>query len=329
MERLEKMVFLQSPLFKQIREQIIQTKINEQIFLYVPYIQTKILTKLVENISNQISIITTWHINDLISGSSEIELYSFCKERKIALYINDKIHLKVYSTNLDSAIIASGNISHNGLMPDGNYEVGVYVEKLTNQDRMYLEKIKKESRFVDDRVYQIYLEKYEDAKKIAPEKIEFENPIFKPEKDYFLKSALPMTEHIQDLIEGYQKINSNKEPSKDPEISACIYHDLANYEIELGLSEEKFRNKLKIQFFSHPFTEKIKEFIETSERTQFGFFVRWVRDHCTDVPLPRPWEFKTNIKILLQWFIELGDGDYEIFKYSNHTESIRKVIQKD
>jgi len=315
---------IKSPLFEKIHDYLTQSE-KKKIILFVPYIKTKVLEKLLGDISNQITIITTWHINDLISGSSELELYQFCKEYNIALYINNKIHLKVYSVNLDSAIVASGNISHNGLMEGGNYEAGVLVEKLEISDRMYLEKIKREAIFVDDDIYQKYLEEYEKCKKQAPEQIEFEDPEIIPEKDYFLKSALPMTEKIQDLIQGYFNINSNKEPSNDSETANCIYHDLANYNIEPGLSKEEFLETLKTHFLSHPFTQKINEFIETNERTQFGFIKRWVRDHCTDVPLPRPFEFTKNIQILYHWFVELGDGQYETYVYGSHTESIRKT----
>ena len=115
--------FLKSPLFEKIKNELKKNENNKQIVLFVPYIKTKILEKLLEGINNQISIITTWHINDLISGSSELKLYQFCKEQNIALYIHNKIHLKVYSVNLESAIVASGNISHNGLM-DGGMDVG-------------------------------------------------------------------------------------------------------------------------------------------------------------------------------------------------------------
>lgn len=120
---------LESPLFDKIKSYLEKFKKNEQIFLYTPYIQTKIFAQLVKNIPNKIIIITSWKPNDLLSGSSELELYPFCKENKITLYVNDKIHLKVYSVNLESAIITSGNISNRGLMPGGNYECGVLVDK--------------------------------------------------------------------------------------------------------------------------------------------------------------------------------------------------------
>ena len=49
-----------------------------------------------------------------------------------------------------------------------------------------------------------------------------------------------MTKDVNDLLSGYEKINSGLEPSDDSETTACIYHDLANYEIESGLSKEEF-----------------------------------------------------------------------------------------
>ena len=59
-----------SPLFNEIHGYLSRVKDNEQIFIFVPYIKTKILEELLEGIQNPITVITTWHINDLINGSS-------------------------------------------------------------------------------------------------------------------------------------------------------------------------------------------------------------------------------------------------------------------
>ena len=52
---------LQSPLFDEIRTYLRGGKDDEHIFLYVPYIKTKVLAKLIEGIQNDISIITNWN----------------------------------------------------------------------------------------------------------------------------------------------------------------------------------------------------------------------------------------------------------------------------
>lgn len=312
-----------SPLFDKIREYLIQTKNIEHVFLYVPYIQTKILAKLVENIPNKIIIITTWEPNDLLSGSSELELYPFCKEKKITLYINNKIHLKVYSIGLKSAIVASGNISHNGLMPGGNHECGAFVDKLSNADRLYFEKIRNNAKLVNDEFYEPLLEWYKKQSKEIPKEIKLEDIISIPVKSNFLISALPMTKDVYDLVRGYEKINSGLEPSQDSETSACIYHDLANYNIDLGLTKEEFLKKLKIQFFSHPFIQKIDEFIDPE--AYFGRIKEWVQVNCVDVPIPSRRELTGNVQVLYDWFEKLGDGKYVIDVPGSYSQRITKV----
>ena len=313
---------LQSPLFQEIGNYLHQTEENQQIFLFVPYIRTEIIDKLLKDIPNKVSIITTWDTNDLILGSSDIKLYQWCKDNGNFLYINDKIHLKVYSANLDSAIVASGNISRNGL-EGGNYEAAVFVEKLSIQNRMFLQKIKNEAHLIDDEKYQQYLENYEKWKKETPEPIPYEQPEIKSKEGYFLRSALPMTDSMEQVVQGYLKIQSNSEPSEDKITADCIIHDIANYEISDGLSEQKVREEIKKQFLEHPFTKKIMDEIDNHERKHFGMIKDWIHKHCTEVPLPAPWKFKGNTKILMEWLVE--SGDYREFQYGSHTKSVERI----
>ena len=313
--------FIQSPLIESIRKYFLEDE-SKKIYLFVPYIKTKYLKKLVEEITNEITIITTWNTNDLISGSSDIELYNWCKEKGNHLYIHDHIHLKVYSVDLESAIVGSGNVSKNGLMPDGNYEAAVFVE-LTKEDRLYLEKIKNEATFVDNDIYQQYLENYEKYNKKAIKVEKFPQPEIKSAEEYFLRSALPMTDSMEQVVKGYLKIQSNLSPSENQIMANCIFHDIANYKISSDLSEQEIREELKKQFLEHRFTRKIMDEIDNHERKHFGMIQNWLRDHCTEVPLPRRWEFKTNTKILMNWLVE--SREYEKFRYGEHTESIRKI----
>ena len=317
---------IHSPLFDEIRAYLTRTKYDDQIFLFVPYIKTKILEKLLYGIQNKITIITTWHINDLIGKSSELELYNFCKTEGIFLYINNKIHLKVYSVNLNTGIVTSGNISNMGLMPNGNFEAGILSGKFSNQDRLYLEKIITDAEFVDEKVFQKYLQKYNECKEKAYPQNEFEDPIVTPKKDDFLISALPMTKNVDELIEGYVKINSKQNPSDNSETADCIYHDISNYKIEQGLSKDEFIEKLKIEFFSHPFTKKIDEFIDPE--AYFGRIKEWIQNNCTDVPVPSRRELTGNVQVLYDWFVKLGDGKYAVDR-PNHSERLYRGIKKE
>ena len=323
-----------SPLFEEIRNYLKTADPEKQIFLYVPYIKTKVLSKLVKDLENKITIITTWHMNDLLSpfASSELELYPFCKENNIALYINNKIHLKVYSVSLESAIVATGNISQGGL-EGGHKECAVLVNELSSTDRLFFEKIRNEATYVDDDIYQKHLERYEELVNEVPKQIEYEDLVIVPKKDHFLISALPMTRNVDDLIKGYENINSGLKPSENSETCACIYHDLTNYNIESGLSNEEFLKKLKIQFKSHPFIQRIDEFIPTTqyvkahpeERHHFIKFKEWVQKNCHDVPVPSLRELTGNIQVLYHWFVELGDGKYIKDVPGAYSERLLKV----
>ena len=131
-----------------------------------------------------------------------------------------------------------------------------------------------------------------------------------------------MTRNVDDLIKGYENINSELKPSENDETSNCIYHDLTNYHIESGLSQEEFLKKLKIQFFSHQFIKKIDELI--NPEAYFGRVKEWVQKNCTTVPLPRRWELTENVQTLYDWFVKLDDGKY-VVDAPNYSQRIQKI----
>ena len=246
---------IKSPLFEEIRNYLKTADPEKQIFLYVPYIKTKTLSKLVDGIKN-VTIITTWHMRDLVLGSSEVELYTFCKEHNYTLYVNNKIHLKVYSIALDSAIVATGNISVGGL-EGGNHECGILVKELSDSDRAFLEDIKSNTTLIDEEQYQRHLERSEEILKEKSETVEYDDLITDKKREYFLRSELPMTRNVNDLIKGYENKKTGLDYSEDEETNACIEHDLKTYNIKSNLSQEEFVKKLKHRFLTHPFTKKI------------------------------------------------------------------------
>ena len=87
------------------------------------------LAKILDDIENSVIIVTTWEPADLMSGASDLAVYPYCQERGIALYVSEMMHLKVYSVGLNSAIVATGNVSRHGLMPGGNYEAAVIADR--------------------------------------------------------------------------------------------------------------------------------------------------------------------------------------------------------
>ena len=260
---------------------------------------------------------------DIQLGSSDLSLYPYCKKYGIALYVNRDLHLKVYSAGIDSAILATGNISHRGFMPSGNHEAGTLLECLSNEDRLFFERIRRESRLVNDAMYEKLKRWIEANPADSPNQVDLEDVVPAPKKDDFLISALPMTRSVDDLVSGYTRMSSDSTPSDDPEVAACIFHDLANYGIGPGLPEREFRQVLSEKFFAHPFIRKIDEFI--SPEAYFGGIKEWIQDNCTDVPVPSRRELTGNVQVLYDWFASLGENRYDVDR-PRHSQRLRKII---
>ena len=312
-----------SPLFGHIRKYLLDSRKDETVFLFVPYVKIQVLEGLLDGVQNKVVLITTWEPRDIQLGSSDLALYPFCKRRGIPMYVSDRLHLKVYSVGLVSAMLATGNISSRGLLPDGNYEAATMPERLTSEDRLFFERIRMDARLVDDVMYE-HVRKWIDENKMAmPKRIRLKDIIHAPRKDDFLTSALPMTRSIGDLVSGYMRIGAGNTPSDDPETAACVFHDLANYGMALGLSENEFRQVLSERFFAHPFIRKIDGFIAPA--AHFGGIKVWVQNSCTDVPVPSRRELTENVQVLLGWFESLGGGRYVVDVPGMHSQRIRKT----
>ena len=233
------------------------------------------------------------------------------------------MHLKVYSAGLDSAVLATGNVSHSGLMPGGNHEAGTLLEHLTNADRLFFERIRREARIVNDAMYEKLKGWIVANPADSSEQVDLEDVVPAPKKDDFLISALPMTRSVDELVAGYAKISSDEMPSDNPETAGCIFHDLANYDIETGLSEAEFVQRLTSRFFAHPFIQMIDKFIDPE--AYFGRIKAWVQNNCVDVPVPSKRELTGNVQVLLNWFEVLGKGKYKVDVPGARSQRIRKT----
>ena len=311
-----------SPLLDRIREYFRDSSPDETIFLFVPYVKTGVLEILLEEIPNKMAIVTTWEPGDIQAGSSELSLYPFCQRRNIALYVSQGLHLKAYSVGLTSAILATGNVSRRGLLPGGNYEAATKLD-LTVDDQIFFRRILRKARLVDNVMYK-ELVAWSDANHTnLPDLPTLSDVISSQRKDDFSVSTLPMTRSVDELIAGYRRISTGQRPSDDSETTACVIHDLVNYDIDTGLGDEEFIQNLTTVFFAHPFIQRIDEFI--SPEAYFGRIKEWVQDNCTDVPVPSRRELTGNVQVLLEWFVTLGNGIYVKDVPRRHSERLRKV----
>ena len=289
-------------LFEKIASLIKEAK--SEVILFSPYITLEALKKLILPIKEELKIfiITSWKSNDIVTGSSDISIYSFCKENNISLLVNNKIHLKVIAVdNMQKAYLGSANITSSGLGIGNQYniETGVIKKSLHWKDKIYLDNIIQDSSQVDDEYY----EKVKDALKNIdkPKIIETFNFNFNHKKN-FLLSSLPMSKNVDELFNVY---TSKISKGFNEKTIRCAYHDLKLYNIPNGLDKVKFLKTLKNNFSEHPFIVAYTSFI--GREKFFGEISSWLHNQVTNIPTPRRYDIKKTQTRLNNFFLELND----------------------
>lgn len=295
---------------------------SNRLSIYVPYIKLEQLKFLLKNQFLIETIVVRWEANDLILGSSDLDIYPFLEERGINLYRNPRLHLKAFVDSNQRAFIGSANISQRALnfpeTSNHNYELGIIVDQLSVSDRLYFQTIEAESTLITDEIFEelaTQITTYKSKTK-AEDSFSFD---FSELTKNFLISSLPMSYDVETL----KKVYFNEAPLSEIDIN-CALHDLAIYQIPFGFSETDFISELKSSFFRHPFIQAFLANLNEFGEIYFGSAKEWIHQNCSDSPTPRKWEITSNIQILYRWIVYLGNGKYEIDRPS-YSERLYKV----
>lgn len=275
-----------------------QIQLKKQLRLLIaPFIKLDALKNLVEiceDISN-LKFIVRWAGQDIISRVSDLEIYPYLKEKRVPLYINPSIHLKLYVFDDADAFHSSGNITQKGLgfAAKSNIEIGCMVH-LTHEDWENIYSVLQESDRVDDMMYARAVEYLQENDKTSRKVPHLD---LKPsqEKQFSLLS-LPASPNPESLYNFYQTRHSN-----DEGMTTSYVHDLIYYEIQDNLSQNIFFQQLKDKFTKHPFVQAIVNLIRQEKSARFGLVNEWIQENCSDKPTPYKWEIKKNTHYLYNW----------------------------
>ncbi len=297
-----------------------------ELTIFCAYIKLAKLKELLKNTVNCNRIIVRWTIEDLVRGASDLEVYSYCKEKGISLFRNTRLHQKVFlDISENRCLLTTANISDRALSlkeNDYNYEIGSVIENLSFKDRLYFEEIVNSSQLIDDSVYHSikkHIEKIPNPVILPIEEIDLGIKEVNQDKA-FLLSALPMSFNVAKLWDcsqhpdEYQKIDYE-----------CAIHDLILYRIPFGITYNEFRERLKQNFFQQPFIKAFLQLIEDNDSIVcFGAVRRWLANTCADVPIPRAWDVTENVQILYRWIEDLSEGKYVVEVPGKRSECIKK-----
>ena len=279
---------------------------SEINLLICPFISISAVTRLLGNTRN-VLIITSWRKDHLISGVSNLELYPLCNKMGWKLAINDRIHAKIYSSNLDSCYITSANCTEKALYcTEGNIECISYVDELDRNSRVELNKIILESIIVTDEIYdqfKFWLDK------INQNQIECEGP---PAVDSsFYINKLPATDNPYLIIDRQRGCCF-----EDVDLVQRIDHDIALFDSHN--SKEICISDLSKNFFNNRFIQEIEGEI-TECGISFGKLSSLIHNLCVDVPSPYRRDVKTLTHNVMSWFCILNPDNYYIDVPGRHS----------
>lgn len=294
--------------------------------LYSPFVSVKALEEVLasKQARTVVSLVTTWRLEDLVSGISDISLYDFCRDRGIYLFLNQRLHLKSYLADYQRLLTGSANLTGAGLglHAKSNFETLVDLSEADPTYLVFLAKVKKEAILVNTSIVQMFEEQLSLASSRTTPMI---NDLAKAQstldqtllmQKHFLISALPMSRSIEQL---YDVVSGKK--FDDFEIEASAQHDIANYDLGERTYADiaDFKDALRGKFFAHPFITALCDFISESRR--FGAIKEWVQQNCTDVPVPSRRDLTGNVQVLYNWLVDLGTDRYEVTR-PNYSEII-------
>jgi len=280
------------------------------LFIFSPYIKKETLIALIEGSDKVKSVFVRWEAKDIIHGASDLDIYPYLKSKGITLFKNKRLHLKAYLDEYKSCFLTTANISARALnlppFKDYNYEIGTLVTNLNIEDKLFFHQIERDSILITDSIFKQLCEQLDQIKKNIPQEIEFDFKI-EESKTEFLISSLPMTYSAKRLFEIYFDVADYDETELN-----CFLHDLAIYNIPLGLTPIELKHRLSSEFFSHKFIAAFLTNLGNTGEIYFGTAKEWIHRNCTNVPIPRRNEITTNIQILYSWIVDLGSEKYAI-----------------
>ncbi len=278
---------------------------EELIFLISPFIQASALLQLkkVSHFGQNVSVITRWNAEDVLSGVSDLDIYPILKDLGIRLYINKYIHLKMYIYSNNTAFVGSGNVTNHGLgfCESPNIEVGAF-SSIAFEDWKKIYSLIEDSVLVDDEVYQRaveYRNKYQCTPLPLPAFVLNESDeIIRQHRKAFSLNMLPASESPHVL---YQNKGTTSCQNIDLNKLSPFLHDMLIYNLSSDMEEEEFIQWLGDRFLSTQFVKELVVYIKENAPLNFGHISSWIHDHCSDVPLPYRYEIKKYVAILYTW----------------------------
>ncbi|MHA7965819.1 phospholipase D-like domain-containing protein [Paenibacillus sp. CAU 1782] len=247
------------------------------------------------------TLLVRFRLEDIISGSTDMEIFDFCRSNNWRMYINFDLHSKIIVFDRQRVIIGSANVTSNGLGLGGSQNIESIARiQATEEEMNKINKLIRSSKELDENMFEIMkadlsllnvqlsLPKFYWSESVQEK--------FQTDVDYLWTADLLFSHSPQDICK----------------------HDL---EI-LELSEAYSLSDVRRQFIRSKPYRWLREAVK--DEIYFGQLTAKLHDSLMDDPKP----YRRNVKILLSdllnWLKELNIEDIVVDR-PNHSQRIRVI----
>ena len=296
---------------------------NEPLFIFSPFITTSYAKELLDH-QGEVHIVTSWRKDHLISGVSDLELYNLVKQQSNwYLYINDRLHAKVYCRNFSTMLMGSANLTRRGMQDTdkSNHEVMIKTVCDAESKQHMLSILQNSLAMTDDHfdTYQTWFASVEQT--IQPldtgSVVELTST-----NELFLVSQLPASTSPHRL---WSVLRGDAQPDESWNELGAAEHDINNLGMRVRhfSTYEEFKNTLTHKMAEQRFFTAFMERIDT-DGFRFGYGKEWVQTNCIDDPVPYRKELTRTVQNLFAWVVALYPDEFEIIQ-PRHTQIIRRL----
>lgn len=168
-------------------------------------------------------VMLRFRLDDLIKGSTDIDVIEMCQKKGWKLYIRFDLHAKTYIVDNKRGILGSANATNSGLgiSPLANSEMATFVD-VEDEDVKKIENLYRDSILVDSKIAEKLQKQYvQSIHKGETDKLSWERDIlemFHPQIDTLFSYELPDTNEFQNgmFIQFLDCVfDNNKDEIKD------------------------------------------------------------------------------------------------------------------
>lgn len=247
---------------------------------------------------NEFYFITRWRTSELAMGVADLAVYELLRSEGIPLYINYRLHSKVFRFCDGTLICGSCNATRPGLglSEFQNIETAFHVPGTTLQDELEFRKLRDSSLRVDDEIYA----EFQNAVSNCPPQPPIHTgdaAIYERYRkgDLFLLSDLPATKEPAALIRAI------RDCERISDLPEQMVIDCVTFGIKEGMTAEAANSQLSAGFRASPFVRVVLEEIREAGSLSFGAMTSLIHDYCRDVPAPYRSEVKETVNTLYNW----------------------------